>query len=104
MAARAAAGPWTLATATARFSATTGDQLAQAERFAAEVEADQRIALVRGVALIEDEVDHFQDRVEPRRQFGAGGHFERQAAVADLALGAHQTLRDGGIVGQKRAR
>ena len=56
------------------------------------------------ISLVKDEVDHIQNGVEARLEFGAERHFERQAAVADLAFGAHQPLRDCGLISEKCAR
>lgn len=81
-----------------------GKHPAQSKGFAAEIVTDQRLALVHGVAFIEDQVDDFEDRVEAAFEVGFRGHFEGQAAIADLALGADETLCDGFVLGEEGAR
>jgi hypothetical protein len=73
------------------------------QSFQAEILADQVLAGMRGVAFVEHEIDDFQHGIEAQLQLGSAGHIERQSAVADLALGAYQALRDGGIVGEEGA-
>jgi hypothetical protein len=77
---------------------------AQADRLDAQLAAHQRVAAGRGVALVEDQVDHRQRRVEPHRQLVGVGHPVRDAGVADLALGAHQPLRHRRLGHRERAR
>jgi len=48
-----------------------------------------------GVAFVEHEIDHAQDRVEPFRQFFALRNLVRDVCVANLALGANNPLRQG---------
>jgi hypothetical protein len=79
-------------------------QLPEPERLKAEIVADQVFAFGRGVALVEHQVNRFQDGIQARAEFAAAGHFQRQAVLPDLSLGAHQPLRDCGIFGQKCAR
>ncbi len=75
----------------------SGQKLAQqtAERdgFAAEVGAYQNGPGGGGVALVEDEVDHRHDRIEPRRELRGFRHLVRDTGIADLAFGTHQALR-----------
>ena len=63
------------------------------DRFAGEIGADQRLALRRGVAFVEDEVDDREDRVEALGHVGRLGHDVGDAGDADLLLRPHQPLR-----------
>ncbi len=47
-----------------------------------------------GVAFVEDQVEHGQDRVEPFLALFGARHFEGYACVSEGALGAHDALRD----------
>ena len=55
------------------------------------------------VALVEDEVDHPQHRVEPLGQFGLRRHLVGNARVADLVLRPHDSLRQRRRRRQERA-
>ena len=57
-----------------------------------------------GVAFVEDQVDHFEHRREPRARARAARHLERHARLGERALGAHDALRDGRLGHQKGAR
>jgi len=54
-------------------------------------------------SLVEHEVDHLEHRVEPRLALRAARDFERDARLAEGALGAHDALRDGRL-GWRKAR
>jgi hypothetical protein len=58
----------------------------------------------RGVALVEDEVDHLEHRGQARGELVAAGDLERHAGLAQRALGAHDALRDGPLGDEERAR
>ena len=58
----------------------------------------------RGVALVEDQVDHVQHGVEPLRQLRPRRHLIGNARVADLRLGAHDALGQRGGGGEEGAR
>ena len=79
------------------------DQAGQAQGLEAQVAPDQVLAFMRGVAFVEDEVQHLERGIEAGFQLLTVGQVQRHAALADLALGAHQPLRDGRFLGQKRA-
>jgi len=59
---------------------------------------------MRGVALVEDQVDDGEDGGQPGGQLVARGHLVRQPALADRALGAHEALRDRGLGHEECAR
>ena len=75
------------------FGQQLDQQPAKADGFVGEVGPRQRLAVGGEVALVENQVDHPQHAVEPRRQRRPLGHFVGDARVADLALGAHDALR-----------
>ena len=56
------------------------------------------------VALVEDQVDDREHRLQPRRQVGLARHAVGDPRVADLALGAHQPLRHRRLGHEERAR
>ncbi len=66
---------------------------AEADRFGAEVLADQPVARTRRVALGEDEVDDGQHGAQPVGQLGLVRHPVGDPRVADLALGPDNPLR-----------
>ena len=72
-----------------------GEQAPEADRLAREVGAHERVALRRRVALVEDEVDDRHHRVEPLGQQLGRRHLVGDAGLGDLALRAHQPLREG---------
>ena len=67
----------------------------QADRLGAQLAADQRVAGGRRVALVEDEVEHAEDAVQPLGQELGRRHAVRDPGVADLALGPDQALGQG---------
>ena len=69
-----------------------GEQSREPDRLGAEVGADELVALGRGVALVEHEVDDRQHRPQPARQLGVARHAVRDLGVADLLLRAHEAL------------
>jgi hypothetical protein len=70
------------------------DEAREADRLAAQVDAQQPLAAARGVAFVEDEVDRPQHAEQPLAELGFLGHAVRHARRADLALGAHEPLRE----------
>src|SRR5262245_26379076 len=78
-------------------------QPAETESFETEILPDQVIAFMRRVAFVEHEINDVQRGVKTRLQFGPVRHFEREATLSDLPLGAHDALRDGGFVGEESA-
>ena len=67
----------------------------QPDSLGTQLAPDQRIARRRRVALVEHEVEHPQDAIEPFRQQLGGWHSVGDARVADLALGADEALGEG---------
>src|SRR5258706_9077116 len=79
------------------------DEASEAESFEAQIVTDQVLAFVRGVALVEDEIYYFQDRIEPAALLVAARHVEAQVVVANLAFGAYEPLGYGFIIGEEGA-
>lgn len=71
-----------------------GEDRAEADRLGAEIVAREAGAAVRGVALVEQEIEDGEDRVEPRREFVRCGEGEREIALADGALRPDEALGD----------
>ena len=85
--------------ATSESPGKTVQDAGQPDGLGGEVPALQVRSRRAGVALVEDQVQHVQHRVEPLRPFGVRWHAERQAAVLDALFGAadaagHGRLRD----------
>ena len=81
-----------------------GEQAREPDRFGAQVGADQRVALGRGVALVEDRGT--SRRARERRRPGSsrvGRHAVRDLRVADLLLRAHEALRHRRFGHEERA-
>jgi hypothetical protein len=70
-----------------------GQQLAQPDRLAAQLRAQQLAPRARGIALAKDEVEHGEHGGEALGELMVGRDPEGDSRVADLALGAHQALR-----------
>ena len=81
-----------------------GQDRRQADRLLGQVVAAQGRAGGRDVALGEDQREDREDDVEPVGQPVARGHLERDAGVADLALGPDEALADRRDGQQQRAR
>ena len=71
-----------------------GERPRQPDRLRGEVGA-QQWPRRRGVALVEDQVQHGQHRRQPVGELRLAGHPVGDAGVADLLLGPHDALRDG---------
>jgi len=56
------------------------------------------------VALVEHQIEDREDLIEPLRELVALRQAKRDMRVDDLALRAHQTLRQSGLVDQERVR
>ena len=80
------------------------EQPAEPDCFARQVDAGQRRPRRRKIAFVEDEIDDAQDAVEALRQFLRRRHFVGNARVANLCLGAHDTLRERRRTAQERLR
>ena len=79
------------------------DDPREPDRLRREVLAHDRVARGRGVALVEDQVEHGEHGGEPVRQRVGRGLGERDARHADLVLRAHHPLRHGRLGEQQRA-
>ncbi len=77
------------------------EQAAEPQSLRAEIVADQVIALVRCIALVEHEIDDVEHAIEPLLQFRAGGELEGEAALPNEPLRPDQPLCDGRFVGKK---
>jgi hypothetical protein len=80
------------------------EQARQADRLVAEVAPHDRVRARGEIALVEDQVQHPQQRAQPVGQLVVGRHLVRDARVADLALGAHDALLHGLLAHQEGAR
>src|SRR5437588_65941 len=116
-----------MATATARFSSTTGEgdisanlpyswamrcqsvvatsgaRASQADGLAAELRPEQTVAAGGRIALVEDEIDDGQDGGQPVGQDVVGRDGEGNAGHLDLPLGPHQPLGQRGLRDQEGA-
>src|SRR3989454_999642 len=79
-------------------------QAAEADRFAREIGAGQRVTGGSRVAFVENQVDGAQHRVEPLRQLLRPGHLIGNARIADLVLRPHDALRERRRRREKGAR
>ena len=79
-------------------------QLAQPQRLRAQLGAQQVLAGGGGVALVEDQVDDREHRVQAIGQRLVARQLERDARVTDLALRADQALAHGGVRHEERPR
>ena len=77
---------------------------AEAQRFLAQLRAHPIVASRRGVAFIEDEIDHPQHGREALRQLRSARRLIGEAGFRQRALGAHDPLRDRGLGCEKGAR
>ena len=80
-----------------------GEDAAEAERVFAESGAHEVVAGGGGVALVEDEVDDFEDGGEAGGELGAAGDLEGDVFVGEGAFGADDALGDGGFGGEEGA-
>jgi hypothetical protein len=56
------------------------------------------------VALVEQQIEDFEHRGEPRCQFCGSRHLERNARFSERAFGTHDALRHGRFWNKERAR
>ena len=80
------------------------EQPSQSDRLAREIRPHQVVAAGCDIALGEDEIDHGEHAVEPRRERLALRHFVGDAGEPDFLLGAQKALRHRLLAHQKRAR
>ena len=81
-----------------------GEDAGKVDRLDAQSVAYQIGAGARRVALVEQEVQHTEHRRGALGQHVGGWHAVRDARVADLVLGAYETLRHRGLGHEERAR
>ena len=67
----------------------------QPQRFSGQVDAVHLLAGRRGVALVEDQVQHVADGLDPLINLLGGWHRERRAGLPDTLLGPADPLRHG---------
>jgi hypothetical protein len=80
-----------------------GEDAAEAEGVFAEGGADEVVSGGGGVALVEDEVDDFEDGGEAGGELGAARDFEGDVFFGEGAFGADDALSDGGFGGEEGA-
>ncbi len=80
------------------------DEPSEPDRLGAQLRSHQRFATGRTVALVEDQVDDGEHGGEPIRQHLGRRHLVRDAGVADLPLGAHESLRHRRLLDKERPR
>jgi hypothetical protein len=76
---------------------------AQSQGLLAERRPDPVLPGGGGVALVEDEIDHFQHRREPGRQLVSAGNLEGHPGVGEGTLGTHDSLGQRGLGHEERA-
>ena len=69
-----------------------GEELPEADRLVAEVRPYVLATGRRRVALVEDEIEHGENRAQALREQMVGWHAERDSRGADLPLRPHETL------------
>jgi hypothetical protein len=80
-----------------------GEDAAEAEGVFAEGGADEVVSGGGAVALVEDEVDDFEDGGEAGGELGAARDFEGDVFFGEGAFGADDALSDGGFGGEEGA-
>ena len=83
---------------------SAASELPQPDGLVAELAADERFSAGRRVPLVEREVEDAEDRAEPLGEEVVRRHAERDAGLADLALRAHEPLRERRLGNEERAR
>ena len=76
-------------------------QLRQTNGFLTEIMTQGLLAGRRQIALVEHQIDHLQDRLQTLRQCRAFRHLVGNLRIADLALGADNTLGHSGGFAEK---
>src|ERR1700677_4213407 len=76
-----------------------GEDAAEAERVFAEGGAHEVVTGGGGVALVEDEVDNFEDGGEAGGELRAAGDLEGDVLVGEGSFGADDALRGRGVGG-----
>src|SRR5262245_60846622 len=81
-----------------------GEHATEAHGVFAERRAHPVITRRGGVTLVEDEIDHLQQRPQTRGALGQWRHLEGDAGLAERTFGAHDALRDRRLGDEKGAR
>ena len=81
-----------------------GQDAAETQGVLAERRAKPIVAGGGGVALVEDQIDDFEDRREASSAVGAARDLERDVGVGECALGPHDALGDGRLRNEEGAR
>ena len=76
----------------------------EADRFTREIHALVRLPRARGVALVEDEIEHVEDGAEARVSLLGRRHHEAHAGALDALLRAADSLRHRRLGHEERAR
>ena len=78
--------------------------MSEADGLLAELVAHEGVSGVRGVALVENQIDHGEHGRQARGQLGPFGHLVGKFAIADRPLGTHEPLGDRGLGHEKGSR
>jgi hypothetical protein len=80
-----------------------GEDSAQAERFLAQGRAHPIVARRRRVALVENQIDHFEHRRQPRLPIRPRRDLERNTRLGECPLRSDDSLRHGRLWNQERS-
>src|SRR2546426_1586511 len=80
-----------------------GEDAAQPDRVLTKRRSDPVLALGRRIALVEDQVDHLEDRSEPRRACWSGRELKPDVRLDEGPLRANDPLGDGRYGDEERA-
>ena len=80
-----------------------GEDAPETKRVLAKLRPDPVVAGGRGVALVEHEVDHLEDRSQTFAELRAVRNLERDVGLRERSFGSHDALRDGRLPYEKRA-
>src|SRR6266487_1890980 len=83
---------------------TARENAGQSYRLAAEIRPHQVFAAVRGVTLVEEQIQHVEHALEPRSELARERDLDRDLLLADLPLGADQALGNGIRLGKEGRR
>ena len=81
-----------------------GQDSAQAERLLAQRRPNEVLAGSRGIPLVEDQVDHLEDRRKARRALGSVRDLEPRVCFGERPLRPDDALSDGRHRGQEPPR
>ena len=80
-----------------------GQDAAEAQCLLTERRSHPVVTRRRGVALVENQVDDFQNRRQPRGQLVSPRHLEWHLFIRECPLGPDDALRDGRLRDEERA-